>query len=238
MKRTFSLLGVALTCVATNLSTQTAKAADESGAPDYRPFTLGLEASSTGLGGSVNWRFADHFGARAGLNYFTYSKDGNEIEGISYNTDTRLMSEPLAVDIYPWAHKTFRVTVGLLLNQNQLEGVVPQNPVNGANFIPIGDAGNSYDSAAIGDLNMKIEQWPVSPYLSIGASWYLDKAKHWSLSGEIGVAYTGNPDVTLTTGNPGTVAPSDLASEADQLQDWADKYKFWPILKIGVNYSF
>jgi len=238
MKRIFSLLGVALTCVAANLSTLTLHAADESGAPDYRPFTLGLEASTTGLGGSVNWRFSDHFGARAGLNYFSYSKDGNEIEGISWNTDAQLLSEPLAVDIYPWKKSSFRVTVGILLNQNELEGVVPQNPVNGANFIPIGDAGNSYDSAAIGDLIMKIEQMPVSPYISIGASFYLDKAKHWSLSGELGVAYTGNPDVTLTTGNPGTVAPADLASESQQLEDWADKLRFYPILKLGVNYSF
>jgi hypothetical protein len=238
MKRIFSLLTVALTCVAANWSTQTAIAADESGAPDYRPFTLGLEASTTGFGGSANWRFADHFGARAGLNYFGYSKNDNEIEGISYNTDLRLMSAPLAVDIYPWGHRTFRVTVGILLNQNQIEGVAPQDPVANRTFIPIGTSGASYDSAAIGDLNMKIEQWPVSPYLSVGASWFLDKAKHWSLSGELGVAYTGNPDVTLTTSNPGTVNPADLASETQQLEDWASKYKFYPIVRLGVNYSF
>jgi hypothetical protein len=237
MKRMSSLLGVVLTCVAANLSTQTAAAADESGAPDYRPFTLGLEASTTGFGGAASWRFAEHFGARAGFNYFGYSKNGNEIEGISYNTDLRLMSEPLAVDIYPWAHKTFRVTVGILLNQNQIEGTTPPT-VPGQTFVPIGDSGTSYDLAGIGGLNMKIEQMAVSPYLSVGASWFFDKAKHWSLSGELGVAYTGNPDVSLTPGTPGTVNPADLASETQQLEDWANKYKFYPILKLSVNYSF
>ena len=53
---------------------------------------------------------------------------------------------------------------------------------------------------------MKLEQHPVAPYVSIGMNFYLDKHKHWSLGGELGVAYTGSPDVTLTTGNPGTVA--------------------------------
>jgi hypothetical protein len=237
MKRIFSLIGCgALLSIAAILSTPTARAADAEGAPDYRPFTLGLEASTTGLGGSGSWRFADHWGARAGFNYFSYSQDANDIEGISYNTDARLMSEPLAVDIYPWAKSSFRITVGILFNQNQLTGVVPQDPVFGQTFIEIGN--NSYDSASIGNLNMKIEQWPVSPYLSIGGSIYFDKAKHWSLSGELGVAYTGDPTATLTTSIPNTVAPQDLNTEEKQLEDWAKKLQFYPILRLSLNYSF
>ena len=90
----------------------------------------------------------------------------------------------------------------------------------------------------IGSLNMKVEQQLVSPYLSIGYSYYFDKARHWSLSGELGVAYTGDPDVTLTTGVPGSVPQPDLDSEASQIEDTFSKYKFYPILRIGVNYSF
>ena len=237
MKRIFSLIGCgALLGIAANVSTPTARAADAEGAPDYRPFTLGLEASTTGVGGSGNWRFADHWGTRAGFNYFSYSQDAKDIEGISYNTDTRLMSEPLAVDIYPWAKSSFRITVGILFNQNQLEGVVPQDPVFGQTFVDIN--GTLYDSASIGNLNMKIEQWPVAPYLSIGGSIYFDKAKHWSLSGELGVAYTGNPTATLTTSIPNSVAPQDLNGEEKQLEDWAKKYQFYPILRLSMNYSF
>jgi hypothetical protein len=239
MKRIFSQFGCgALICAAAILSTQTVNAADASGAPDYRPFTLGLEAASTGFGGSANWRFTEHFGARAGLNYFSNSKTGNEIEGITYNTDLRLMSEPLAVDIYPWAKSSFRVTVGILINQNQLTGVAPRDPVAGRTFLPIGDNGTLYDSAAIGDLNMKIEQWPVCPYLSIGGNIYFDKARHWSVSGELGVAYTGSPDVTLSTGNAGSVPQQDLDAEAKQLEDAAKKYQFYPIIRVSLNYSF
>jgi len=239
MKRIYSGFGCALICLAANLCPQTANAADAAGAagesdvPDFRPFSFGLEASTTGLGGSANWRFTDHFGARVGFNYFSYSKDNNDIEGISYNTDTRLMSEPLALDIYPWAHRSFRITVGVLFNQNQLEGVAPRDPVYGNTFIDIN--GTSYDSASIGDVNLKIEQTPVAPYISIGASYYFDKAKHWSLSGELGVAYTGTPDVTLTTSS-GLVPQQDLNGEAQQIEDAA--WKVYPIVKLGVNYSF
>jgi hypothetical protein len=237
MKRIFSLLGCGLIWTAANL-TPNALAADDTEEVAYQPFTIGAEAGTTGVGGSVNWRFSDHVGARAGLHYFSYSKDDNEIEGITYRTDLRLMSEPLAVDIYPWQSSSFRITVGVLLNQNELEGVVPQDQVAGRTFIPIGAAGNTYDSAAIGDLTLTADQMAVSPYLAVGANWYLDNAKHWSLAGEIGVAYTGSPDITLTTSNPGTVNPTDLASETAELEDAAGSYKFYPILKVSVNYSF
>ncbi len=236
MKRIFSLLGVALTCVATNLSTQTAKAADETGAPDYRPFTLSLEASSTGPGVAADWRFAEHFGARAGVNgFFGASIDiGNrDIEGINYDTKVKLLSEPLALDIYPWKSSTFRITVGIMLNQNEVEGTVPQDPVFGNTFLTIG--GTSYDSASIGDLNMKLEQNLVAPYVSIGMSFHLDKQKHWSLGGELGVAYTGSPDVALSTSS-GLVPQQDLNAEAQQIEDGA--WKFYPIVKVSLNYSF
>ncbi len=236
MKRIFSLLGVALTCVATNLSTQTAKAADETGAPDYRPFTLSLEASSTGPGVAADWRFAEHFGARAGVNgFFGASIDiGNrDIEGINYDTKVKLLSEPLALDIYPWKSSTFRITVGIMLNQNEVECTVPQDPVFGNTFLTIG--GTSYDSASIGDLNMKLEQNLVAPYVSIGMSFHLDKQKHWSLGGELGVAYTGSPDVALSTSS-GLVPQQDLNAEAQQIEDGA--WKFYPIVKVSLNYSF
>lgn len=236
MKRIFSLLGVALTCLAMNGSTHTAAAAEASDAPDYRPFTLGVEASSTGPGLSADWRFAEHFGARVGVNgFFGASIDiGNrDIEGINYDTKLKLLSEPLALDIYPWKSSTFRVTVGIMLNQNEVEGEVPQDPVFGNTFITIG--GNSYDSASIGNLNMKLEQDLVAPYVSIGMTFYLDKHKHWSLGGELGVAYTGSPDVALST-STGLVPQQDLDAEAQQIEDGA--WQFYPIVKVSVNYSF
>ena len=245
MKRTLSLLGVVLTCVVTNLSTQTAVAADESGAPEYRPFTFSLEAASTGPGLAANWRFTEHFGARVGANGFLGLGDegldvGNhDIEGINYNVTLKpLMSEQLALDIYPWKKSTFRVTVGILLNQNEFEGSTGAVP--GQTFVPIGDSGVIYDIGALGNLNLNVEQTLVSPFVSIGMNFYLDKAKRWSLGGELGVAYTGDPDVALSTGsgvessNPGL--QQDLNTEAQEIEDGA--WKFYPIVKVSVNYSF
>ena len=235
-----------------SVGAQTAGTADSAPeAPAYQPFSLGAEAGTPGFGGSISWRFADHFGVRAGFNYFSYSSSGDEFLGekieaqdqlqnptgvATINTKLHLMSEPLGLDIYPWRKSTFRITVGIMLNQNEQTGVVPADPVAQQTYYVIGNNPLGYDSAAIGDLTMKIKQQPVSPYVSLGASYFFDKAKHWSLGGEIGVAYTGNPEVTLSTGTPNSVNPADLNAEAQKMQ--ANAWKFFPILRIGVNYSF
>lgn len=229
----FLTLSVLLCGVSVAHAQTTSAPASAEETPAYKPFTVGAEAGTPGFGGSASWRFADHFGVRGGFDYFSYSKTGNEIQGITYNTELQLMSEPIGLDIYPWKKSAFRITVGIMLNQNELTGVAPQDPVAGNTFITIN--GTGYDSAAIGDLNLTAKQQPVSPYISIGYSYYFDQAKHWSLSGELGVAYTGTPDVTLSTSS-GLVPQQDLNAEAQQIKDSA--WKFYPILKIGVNFSF
>ncbi len=239
MKRTTNMTKMkwlTLAGLVSSLSVATVTATEADAELNYRPFTFSAEASTLGFGGSFNWRFHDHFGARAGIAYFSYSRDREEIEGIFYNNDLTLLSAPLTLDIYPWANRSFRVSVGVLVNQSELESVVPQDPVAGSTFITIGNT--SYDSSAIGNVNLDVEPNAVSPYLSIGGSFYLDKAKHWSLNGEIGVVFTGELDVSLSNSGPGAVNPADLALERQQIEDWTDDFQFYPILKISLSYSF
>ena len=75
----------------------------------------------------------------------------------------------------------------------------------------------------------------------------MDGKKHWSLEGELGVAYTGSPKVSLTSPNHDQsndnpfnpyILNDDLAAESKRIQKDADKYKFYPIIKIGLSYSF
>lgn len=208
--------------------------AQETETVNYRPFGISVDASSLGFGVSANWRFHDHFGAHAGIQYFGISKDNKKIEGVSYDADLRLLSEPLALDYYPWASNPFRISAGILLNQSRLKGDVPQDPVAGRTMLNIG--ANVYDSSAIGNLDLKIDSKTIAPFVSIGTSVYLDAAKHWSLNGELGIAYTGSPEVILGNSGPGVVPPPDLAMEANKIKD--DIWKVYPIVKLGVSFSF
>jgi hypothetical protein len=196
------------------------------------PVNAGLEVGTTGPGVSVSWRFADHFGVRGGFNYFRYEHDG-EIEDVDYDATLRLMSEPLTFNYYPWKGSSFYISAGVLFNQNRLTGTG-----TGQGTIDLG--GMTFPAAAVGTLNLEVKYQPVNPYISIGENVYFDEAKHWSLGVELGVFYQGNSEVDLTrTGgvsDPGIDAA--VANERRQVEDYADKAKFWPIAKISLNFSF
>jgi hypothetical protein len=189
--------------------------------PDYRPVTLGIEAGTTGLGGSLSWRFADHWGVRSGIDYLEYSDSGFPIKALTYDAKIRIMSEPLTLDIYPWAKSSFRISAGVQFNQNRLTGTA-DDTANG-----------------LGELNLEIEQQPVNPYLSIGGNFfYFDRAHHWAMGGELGVAYTGDPKVSLTSGRSGPGIDAAVGLVKSGVEDYADKFRWWPVVKIFVSYSF
>jgi hypothetical protein len=195
--------------------------------PPYQPFTLGAEAGTTGYGGTAAWRFADHFGVRAGLDYFQYSFSV-KVEDAKYDFKIHLMSEPMALDLFPSQGSTFHLSLGALINQNKFNGG------NGsAQDITIN--GNPY-SVPANALRLKLEQPSALPYASLGGNAYLDRGHHWSLGGELGAAY-GRWNTSLTDSSS-TISPTDLATEQSKVRNAANKVPVWPIIKINVSYSF
>ena len=154
----------------------------------------------------------------------------------SYNAKLRLQSEPLTLDFFPWKNHSFRISAGIAFNQNQLTGVG-----NSTTDVEIGD--NTYTPDELGTLKLSIKQQAVCPYLAIGGNlFYFDKAHHWSLAGEIGVMFTGNASVKLaSTGGDPAVADAlaaDIEKERKQIENKLNDYKFWPVAKLALSYSF
>jgi hypothetical protein len=216
-------------CGSMSLASRAAEATvfQDSPASLYQPFTLGLEAGTTGLGGSVAWRFADHWGVRSGFDYFQYSDGGLAIKDLRYDAKIRLMSEPLTLDIYPWTQNSFHISVGMQFNQNRLTG----SAVDSGTIIP---------PERLGSLNLDVHQQLVNPYLSIGGNFfYFDSGHHWALGGELGVAYTGDPQVNLTRSGPSSrVLDAAVHYEEGRIHDYAEKFMWWPVVKLMVTYSF
>jgi len=203
---------------------------------EANPITFGVEVGTLGPGVSVGWRLSDHFGVRGGVNYFSYNKDGKDVSDISYNTKMRFLSAPIGVDFYPWVDSQFRVTGGVLFNGNRFTAIAPQQ-APGAVSIPLGTSGG-IDSAAIGDLSMKVDQNVIAPYIGIGYNWFLGEEKRWSIGGEVGIAFAGSPDVSLTRSNGPDAIDAQVAIEKQQLEDDLDKYTVYPIVKVSVGFSF
>ena len=191
------------------------------------PFTISPEVGTTGAGATVGWRFADHFGVRAGLDYFPYSYSGS-MQDAQYNLKFRLMSEPVAFEWFPSRKSSFRLSLGALINQNQFTGA------NGsAESITVN--GNTYTVPA-GALSLKLKQPTVLPFASLGGNIYLGRKHHWSLGGELGAAY-GKWDASFTDSS-GLISAADVAAERSKVQNAANKFPVWPIIKLNISYSF
>jgi len=77
----------------------------------------------------------------------------------------------------------------------------------------------------------------VTPYLGLGYGHRTGAGLQ--LYADAGVAY-GRPKVTLspTASLAAKVSPTDLAAEQVSVQDKADRYRTYPVLKIGLSYGF
>ena len=230
-----------IVCAGATLNASAAEAADNSAdsssRPPYQPWTVGAEVGTPGIGGFGSWRFSDHLGVRTGFDYFQWTEKNLSIGDFRYSAKLRLMSEPLTLDIYPWQKHSFHVSVGVMFNQNQLTGT-------SSGFGPVTIGGQTFEFSDIGVLNLKVQQQVVDPYLSIGGNFfYFDHAHHWALGGELGVAYTGDSNVSLTSsgrfsGGSHDAINSALSQEKQKAQDWADQFKWFPVVKLMVTYSF
>jgi hypothetical protein len=59
------------------------------------------------------------------------------------------------------------------------------------------------------------------------------------MGGELGAYYTGDQDVSLTrNGPPAPLIDAALRNQQKRVQNFADQFKWWPVAKIFVSYSF
>jgi hypothetical protein len=217
---------------------ETNNAAEPPPRPDYWPWTVGFEGGSEGIIGlRGSWRFSDHVGLGLAADWTEWSQSDLGIHDIKYDARVRLLNEPLTLDVYPWKKYAWHVSFGWLFNQNELTG-----SASGSGTITIGGIPFSRDN--VGSLDLKVRQQWVSPYLSFGGNFlYFDHAHHWALGGVLGVAYTGDPQVSLTrsggvSGPLGSVIDAAVNREQKNVQNYADQFKWWPVAKLFVTFSF
>jgi hypothetical protein len=189
----------------------------------YHPLSISAEVGTTGAGGSIGWRFSSLLGVHAGMDYFSWSGSA-KIEDITYNAKFQPLSETVALDIYPWKRHSFHISLGIMVNQSELIGTA-----FGAYMLN----GRIYT----GSLDLNIRPQPVNAYISIGGNFfYFDHAHHWAMFGELGLAYIGDAQVSLKASDP--AATFAVANEKNKIADSRKHFPFWPILKLGVTYSF
>ncbi|VWC91080.1 hypothetical protein BLA39750_01893 [Burkholderia lata] len=194
-----------------------------------------LQGGTQGVGIGAAVSFNSMLGAHADFNAIDLSHDFT-VAGNRYQDDLKLRQGGLYADIFPWRGSGFRATLGLRFNDDDLRGV--SVPTNGTYVF----GGKRYP-AMPGMYAVAEARYPtVMPYFGIGYG-HRPASKGLGFVADLGVAY-GIPKCSYTlspelAAAAGPAKSQVLASSGlDSLQQVMSRYRWYPVLQIGISYRF
>jgi hypothetical protein len=184
-------------------------------------FGIGARIGTTGVGADVAWNFAPMLDARIGYSTLSWSRDVTT-EGLRYDGRLKLGSLSGLVDFAPFG-PFLRLTGGLTYNDNRYE--VRGTPPGG------------------GALHGRVEAGrDLAPYLGIGFGRVAGAGVNFY--SDFGVVFQGSPRARLNadcTGlGPAACASlqAQAATEQQRLEDELRRFRYYPVLNIGLTIGF
>jgi len=187
---------------------------------------VGARAGSMGLGGEVALGLSDTFVLRGGLGVFPYEYDG-EFDEEEYTVTFPTSIWSAGIDFYPGGG-SIRFMGGIMGRSGDLEA-----ETRWTDGREIGDQTFS----GSGSLKGTLDQGSVAPFIGLGFGKHT--AGRFGFFMDIGVAFTGEPDVKLKPGGEVASLPGidqALREEEAKIQDDSGNYlKYWPMLSLGFK---
>ena len=198
------------------------------------------EIGTTGIGASVTKSVSPNVNARVGLNAFKYGADFEE-QDVKYEADLNLFNVSTLVDYHPFKKSGFRLTGGLVFNNNNVSGNAKPNGNQEYEY-----NGNTYRSDQIKSVDAKVSlPNKVAPYLGIGWGNAVKPGNRFAFSLNLGVMFTGSPNFDLSAEiDPSVDAgtrqqiQSDIEAERKKIEDDINGFGVYPVLSIGASYHF
>lgn len=198
---------------------------------DTNIFTT-VQVGTLGPGLNIGYKFNPYFDIRANVNGLKYSRDV-EVNDVKYDADLKLLTAGLLADYYPFANG-FRLTAGAYYNGNKLSG----NGHSTKDYYGIDPNDYGYERASV-------EYKKFAPYVGFGYQTN-DDDSNWIFTADLGVMYQGKAKVSNSTTCYNAAVCSALQSQIDRenaeqrqdIQDKADKLKWYPVASIGIGYRF
>lgn len=201
-----------------------------------RLFNVGLTAGTLGAGINVATPINENFQVRFNVNGATYDHTATE-DDIEYDADLKFVNAGVLVDYFPFESVGFHLTAGAYYNGNEINANASQDDYD------IGD--ETYSRAEVGSLDGKVDFDKFAPYVGLG--WGNDsRSEGFGFSLDLGVL-VGKTKVSLTP-IPGELmdtessAWQDILTEVEKersnVQDDLDELKIYPVIMVGITYTF
>jgi hypothetical protein len=204
------------------------------------------EISTLGLGGHVVRKITPQINGRAGINLFklgfNIEDDSSEVN-TNYEVDLNLLNVSTLVDFHPMKKSGFRLTSGLVFNNNNVEGTATTNEE-----IEIGDQTFTADQVGSVDADIEVTR-SVAPYLGIGWGNAVAANKKLGFWFNLGVMFGGSPDIEVTP-NINQNLPeaqreqieaevnSEIDKEEKEIEDDLAFMSIYPVGSLGISYQF
>jgi hypothetical protein len=204
------------------------------GCQDTGRFAVSGKSGTLGIGGDFTTGITDNVNARVGLNMLDLDTDDVEIEDIEYDLGIDLQSFSALVDWHIF-DDSFRISGGLISMNNKI--TLDVRPTKSEEI-----GGITYTPTQIGTLSGSVEIDNLAPYVGIGWGNPLTHNQRWGFTCDFGVAFTGSPDVALTSIGGSLSSDStflaNLEKERRDIEDDLDSLKFYPVISLGLFFRF
>lgn len=212
------------------------------GSAQAAELALGAKAGTLGFGAELTAGLHERLDFRLGAQGFDYSET-REASDIEYDAEAQARSANAFLDWRPFGGG-FRLTGGALYNDSEVLGqsLVPASGTYNIGGVPV-------PANLVGTLAGRIEFDPIVPYAGLGWGNALQSQRALSFSLDLGVAFIGAGDVTLTPQIPAGSPLNDPIARAlldiqlerearDIEEDLENDYDMYPVLSIGLAYRF
>ena len=199
-----------------------------------RGLNAGVKVGTLGLGIDFSTPIYTNLSARLNMNgasyTYTQEEDDNEFEGT-----LELQSVGTLLDYYPFENN-FRVTGGLYYNGNSFDGtIVPTVSTT------IDIDGMEYTTDDLTKLDSELNFDSIAPYLGLG--WGNDaRDKGWGFTFDLGLMYHGVGDAELTPDIKDLTKIEEINAaverEEQSIENDLEDFPFYPVISVGVNYTF
>jgi len=201
---------------------------------------IAIRGGTLGGGGEVTTGLGENIDARFGVNYLRFSFHST-ISNIDYEMEPEFKNGSLLLDWYPFSG-AFKITGGIFLNNNEISVTgTARSEMLPAELSPLAPLADSVT------INGTVEFNTLAPYAGIGWNSNSEQEQGWGVAFEMGVLFQGSPKVNELyiigpeafadySSRPEIVAALELERKA--IEDDLDKFQYYPVATLMLNYTF